>query len=112
MELQISVSPSNEYSELISFMIGWFDLLADQGTLKSLLQDSTNLVSVFTVTSSDFKSETSWDLDVPQLHIDYFVLKLLKNLSMQEEYILLSVSLNVGNSSVQFSSVAQSCPTL
>ena len=32
-----SISPSNEYSELISFWIDWFDLLAVQGTLKSLL---------------------------------------------------------------------------
>ena len=34
----ISISPSNEYSWLISFRIHWFDLLAVQGTLKSLLQ--------------------------------------------------------------------------
>ena len=33
-----SFSPSNEYSVLISFRIDWFDLLAVQGTLKSLLQ--------------------------------------------------------------------------
>ena len=33
-----SISPSNEYSELISFMIDWFALLAVQGILKSLLQ--------------------------------------------------------------------------
>ena len=33
-----SISPSNEYSELISSRIDWFDLLAVQGTLKSLLQ--------------------------------------------------------------------------
>ena len=33
-----SVSPSNEYSGLISFRIDWFDFLAVQGTLKSLLQ--------------------------------------------------------------------------
>ena len=33
-----SISPSNEYSRLISFRIDWFDLLAVQGTLKSLLQ--------------------------------------------------------------------------
>ena len=33
-----SISPSYEYSGLISFRIDWFDLLADQGTLKSLLQ--------------------------------------------------------------------------
>ena len=33
-----SISPSNEYSGLISFKIDWFDLLAAQGTLRSLLQ--------------------------------------------------------------------------
>ena len=33
-----SISPSNEYSGLISFRIDWFDLLIFQGTLKSLLQ--------------------------------------------------------------------------
>ena len=33
-----SISPSNEYSALISFRFDWFDLLAVQGTLKSLLQ--------------------------------------------------------------------------
>ena len=33
-----SISPSNEYSGLISFTMDWFDLLAVQGTLKSLLQ--------------------------------------------------------------------------
>ena len=33
-----SISPSNEYLGLISFTIDWFDLLAVQGTLKSLLQ--------------------------------------------------------------------------
>ena len=38
LELQLSISLSNEYSGLISFKIDWFDLLALQGTLKSLLQ--------------------------------------------------------------------------
>ena len=33
-----NISPSNEFSGLISFRIDWFDLLAVQGTLKSLLQ--------------------------------------------------------------------------
>ena len=37
MELQLQQHPSNEYSGLISFRIDWFDLLAIQGTLKSLL---------------------------------------------------------------------------
>ena len=41
-----NISPSNEYSGFISFRIDWFDLLAVQGTLKSLLKNS----------SQDFKS--------------------------------------------------------
>jgi len=39
--LSFSISPFNEYSGLISFRIAWFDLLAVQGTLKSLLQHYT-----------------------------------------------------------------------
>ena len=35
-----SISPSNEYSGLISFRMGWFDLVAVQGTLKSLLNST------------------------------------------------------------------------
>ena len=41
-----SLSPSNEYAGLISFRIAWFDLLAVQGTLKSLLQHHTSKASV------------------------------------------------------------------
>ena len=41
-----SISPSNEYSGLIFFRIDWFDLLAVQGTLKSLLQHHSSKVSV------------------------------------------------------------------
>ena len=41
-----SVSPSNECSGLISFRIDWFDLLAVQGTLKSLLQHHCSKASV------------------------------------------------------------------
>ena len=41
-----SISPSNEYSGLISFRIDWFDFLAVQGTLKSLLQHHSSKVSV------------------------------------------------------------------
>ena len=40
------ISPSNEYSELISFRIDWFDLLEVQGTLKSLLQHHSSKTSV------------------------------------------------------------------
>ena len=41
-----SISPSNEYSGLISFRIGWFDLLTVQGTLKILLQNHSSKASV------------------------------------------------------------------
>ena len=41
-----SISPSNEYSRLISFRIDWFDLLAVQGTLKSLLQPHSSKAPV------------------------------------------------------------------
>ena len=37
---RITISPSSEYSELISFRIDWLDFLAVQGTLKSFLQNS------------------------------------------------------------------------
>ena len=42
-----SISPSNEYSELISFMMDWLDLLAVQGTLKNLLQHHSSKASTF-----------------------------------------------------------------
>ena len=41
-----SISPSNEYSGLISFRIDWFDLLAFQGTLKRLLQHHSSKASI------------------------------------------------------------------
>ena len=44
--LSFSISPSSEYSGLISFRIDWFDLLAVQGTLKSLLQHYSSKVSI------------------------------------------------------------------
>ena len=41
-----SISPSHEYSGLISFWIDWFDLLAVQGTLESLLQHHNSKASI------------------------------------------------------------------
>ena len=41
-----SISPSNEYSGLISFRIDWFDLCAVQGTLKSFLQHHSSKASI------------------------------------------------------------------
>ena len=44
--LSFSINPSNEYSGLISFRIDWFDLLAVQRTLKSLLQPHSSKASI------------------------------------------------------------------
>ena len=41
-----SISPSNEYSVLVSFRMDWLDLLAVQGTLKSLLQHHSSKASI------------------------------------------------------------------
>jgi len=46
-----SISPSNEYSELILFRIYWLDLLAVQGTLKSLLQHHSSKASILQCSS-------------------------------------------------------------
>ena len=42
----LSISPSNEYSGLISFRIDWLDLLAVQGTLKNLLQHHSSKATI------------------------------------------------------------------
>jgi len=46
-----NISPSNEYSGLISFRMDWLDLLAVQGTLKSLLQHHSLKASIFWCTA-------------------------------------------------------------
>ena len=46
LEFQFNISPSNEYSGLISFRMDWLDLLAVQGTLKSLLQHRSSKASI------------------------------------------------------------------
>ena len=46
LSFSFGISPSSEYSGLISFKIGWFDLLAVQGTLRSLLQHHSLKASV------------------------------------------------------------------
>ena len=55
-----SISPSNEYSELISFKIDWFDLLAAQGILKSLLQHHSSKASILQH-SAFFRAQLSLD---------------------------------------------------
>ena len=59
------ISPSNEYSGLVSFRIDWFDLLAVQGTLKSLLQHHSSRASIL------WHSALSWALFMVQLSHPY-----------------------------------------
>ena len=57
-----SISPSNEYSLLISFRMDWFDLLAVQGILKSLLQHHSSKASVLWC-SAFFMVQPSYPFD-------------------------------------------------
>ena len=52
-----SMSPSNEYSGLISFRMDWLDLLAVQGTLKSLLQHHSSKASILWLVKISFKNK-------------------------------------------------------
>ena len=66
-----SISPSNEYSGMISFRIDWFDLLAVQVTLKSLLQHHSSKASILWCSSLWFKSHIHTRLlEKPQLWLD------------------------------------------
>ena len=64
-----SNSPSNEYSGLISFRIDWFDLLAVQGTLKSLIQHHSLKASIFGAQPSFWSNSyiCTWLLEKPEL---------------------------------------------
>ena len=55
-----NISPSNEHPGLISFRMDWLDLLAVQGTLKSLLQNHSSKASIFR--SNDIKERSSLTL--------------------------------------------------
>ena len=61
-----SISPSNEYSGLISFRIDWLSLLAVQGTLKSLLQHHSSKASILPCSTLWSKSHIhTWLLEKP-----------------------------------------------
>ena len=69
-----SISPSNEHPGLISFRMGWLDLLVVQGSLKSLLQHHSSKVSIlqcsafFTVQlSHPYKTTGNWETTVALL---------------------------------------------
>ena len=67
-----SISSSNEYSELISFRIDWFDLFAVQGTLRSLLQHHSSKASILWC-SAFFASNShihTWPLEKPKPWLD------------------------------------------
>ena len=59
LEFSFSISPSNEYSGLISFRMYWLDLLAVQGTLKSLLQHHSSKAAFLRHSSFYFIAQLS-----------------------------------------------------
>ena len=76
-----SISPSNEYSGLISFRIDWLDLLAIWGTLKSLLQHHSLKVSILWCSTSSLQSNShihTWLLEKPYLWL-YELLSAINN---------------------------------
>ena len=81
-----SLSPSNEYSGLISFRIDWFDLLAVQGTFKSLLQHHSSKESIlqcsafFTVQLSDTYMTTGKTITLTRQTLVGKVMSLLSNM--------------------------------
>ena len=83
---RFSISPSNEYSGLIAFRIDWFDLLAVQGTLKSLLQHHSSKASIlphsafFTVQLSHLYMTTGKTIALTRLIFVGKVMSLLFNM--------------------------------
>ena len=61
----LRISPSNEYSGLITFRMDWFDLLAVQGSLKSLLQHCSSKASILWRSASLWSSShiRTWPLE-------------------------------------------------
>ena len=57
-----SIHPSYEYSGLISFRMGWLDLLAVQGTLKSLLQHHSSKASILRCSMATHSSTLAWKI--------------------------------------------------
>ena len=65
-----TISPSSEYSQLISFRIGWLDLLALQGTLKSLLECHNSKASIVHHSAFFMVQFHTWLLGKPKLWLD------------------------------------------
>ena len=94
-----SISPSNEYSGLISFRMGWLDLLAVQGTLKSLLQHHSSKALILQHSA----------FFIVQLSLPYMTTG--KTIALTRQTFVGKVMSPLFNMLSQFSSVAQSCPT-
>ena len=95
-----SISPSNEYSGLISFRMNWLDLLAVQGTLKSLLQHHSSKALILQHSA----------FFIVQLSLPYMTTG--KTIALTRQTFVGKVMSPLFNMLSQFSSVAQSCPTL
>ena len=112
MSFSFNISPSNEYSGLISFRMDWLDLLAVQGTRKSLLQHYGLKASIlwcsafFMVQLSHPYMTTGKAIALTRLTFVDKVMFLLFNMLSR---LIIAFLLR---SSVQFSSVAQLCLTL
>ena len=108
-----SISPSNEYSALISFRIDWFDLHEVQGTLKSLLQYRSSKASIlwhsafFMVQLSHPHMATGRTIALTRWTFDGKVMPLLFNMLSRLVIAFLPMIIHI-----QFSSVAQSCLTV
>ena len=63
--LSFSISPSSEHSGLISFRMDWLDLLAVQGTLKSLLQHHSSKASILWLSVFFITPTPTWPLEKP-----------------------------------------------
>ena len=95
-----SISPSNEHPGLISFRMDWLDLLAVQGTLKSLLQHHSSKAS-FLRCSAFFT-----------VHLSHPYMTTRKTTALTRQTFVGKVMSLLFNMLFPFSSVAQSCPTL
>ena len=116
-----NISPSSEHPGLISFRMDWLDLLAVQGTLKSLLQHRSSKASIlsnstfFTVqlshpymTTGKTIALTRWTFVGKVMSLPLNMLsRLVITFHPRSKRLLISWLLYS-----QFSSVAQSCPTL
>ena len=73
VSFSFSISPSNEHTGLISFRMEWLDLLAVQGTLKSLLQHHSQKHQFFSAQlSSQSNSHIhTWPLEKPRSWLDW-----------------------------------------